>query len=138
MLKLILLFINILLFLNAPSHGQHSYAGWGKKIITNKVCVGQCFSYSIPRTIPEIPGDRMLHYCDSCRPVNFTWEKISLEINEPDLNTEEKSMDILVELIHDCSCQSCYGSNSYGGYTEEKSQEFAEVNQIPSDIIMEL
>ena len=44
--------------------------------ISNRVCVGQCFSYSVPQSVPANVYDDRLHYCDSCQPKNSTWIKV--------------------------------------------------------------
>lgn len=69
----------------------------------NNVCVGACFSFSVPRTIPETPGDDRLYYCDSCQPDAVTWTEVVLEC--PD-NPTQKSLSKRVELIENCSCTS--------------------------------
>lgn len=43
--------------------------GFKQTTIDNNVCVGACFSYSIPRTQPAEPGELIVPYCDSCQPV---------------------------------------------------------------------
>lgn len=42
--------------------------GYEPTTIDNNVCVGACFSYSIPRTQPAEPGELIGPYCDSCQP----------------------------------------------------------------------
>ena len=43
----------------------------------NNVCVGTCFSYSVPQTEPETPGDKLLDYCDSCQASESHWTTVS-------------------------------------------------------------
>lgn len=43
----------------------------------NHVCVGTCFSYTVPQTEPETPGDEMLDYCDSCQASESHWTTVS-------------------------------------------------------------
>lgn len=43
----------------------------------NHVCVGTCFSYTVPQTEPETPGDEMLDYCDSCQDSESHWTTVS-------------------------------------------------------------
>lgn len=53
--------------------------------IDNNVCVGACFSYSIPRTLPSAPGEVITPYCDSCQPVDYEWKEVSYfqtEVND--------------------------------------------------------
>jgi len=49
--------------------------------IDNLVCLGACFSYSIPRTVPANNGDEVNSYCDSCQPVNTLWIPVSMMAN---------------------------------------------------------
>lgn len=70
----------------------------------NNVCVGACFSYSIPKTQPEVPGE-VLPYCDSCQPSEIRWKHITLEC--PDREDEEDVMTKRVEIIDSCACASC-------------------------------
>lgn len=46
--------------------------------IDNNVCVGACFSYSIPHTEPSDPGEVITPYCDSCQPSETTWHHVSI------------------------------------------------------------
>lgn len=43
--------------------------------VDNSVCVGACFSYSIPRTEPHSPGE-VAPYCDSCQPSHISWKQV--------------------------------------------------------------
>ncbi|NP_001158417.1 neuroblastoma, suppression of tumorigenicity 1 precursor [Saccoglossus kowalevskii] len=74
------------------------------KPISNRVCVGQCFSYRIPRTVPPTPNKEDLHYCDCCRPSVVTWEKITLDCN----SDEMPQVDKMVEMIQECTCKACH------------------------------
>lgn len=68
--------------------------------VDNNVCVGACFSYSIPRTEPTAPGE-VLPYCDSCQPSSVSWKQVKLACEN------EVEMTKKVEVIEDCSCLSC-------------------------------
>lgn len=57
-----------------------AYPGCSSIEIDNNVCVGACFSYSIPRTIPSAPGEVIIPYCDSCQPVEYEWREVRLNI----------------------------------------------------------
>lgn len=70
----------------------------------NNVCVGTCFSYIVPRTVPDTPGD-VLPYCDSCQPGATTWKKVTLECTEG--NFKNQNLTKYVEYIQDCNCASC-------------------------------
>lgn len=86
-----------------------SHTGCKSMEMENNVCVGACFSFSVPRTIPETPGDEQLHYCDSCQPSTVAWATVSLECPE---NVNQPTMTKMVELIENCSCRA-YGDLSH-------------------------
>uniref|UniRef100_T1JM76 CTCK domain-containing protein n=1 Tax=Strigamia maritima TaxID=126957 RepID=T1JM76_STRMM len=81
-----------------------SHTGCQTKNIDNNVCVGTCFSFSVPKTIPETPGDDQLHYCDSCQSSDSSWIIVSLDC--PD-DTNQPKVEKSVEIISNCSCISC-------------------------------
>lgn len=56
-----------------------SHPGYKSEEIDNHVCVGTCFSYSIPHTEPSDPGEVIVPYCDSCQPFDTTWHHVSTE-----------------------------------------------------------
>ncbi|XP_072047313.1 neuroblastoma suppressor of tumorigenicity 1-like [Amphiura filiformis] len=80
------------------------HPGCTAKTISNLICLGQCYSYSIPRTLPE-ETTAELQYCDSCQPSRATWQKIPLECTIDNVPYVDK----LVEIVQDCACRSCYG-----------------------------
>ncbi|CAD7094047.1 unnamed protein product [Hermetia illucens] len=87
-----------------------SYPGCKSEEIDNNVCVGACFSYSIPHTEPSDPGEVIVPYCDSCQPSDTTWHHVTLQC--------EKNSDITppqlvkrVQIINNCSCSSCEGDH---------------------------
>uniref|UniRef100_A0A2H8TV44 Neuroblastoma suppressor of tumorigenicity 1 n=1 Tax=Melanaphis sacchari TaxID=742174 RepID=A0A2H8TV44_9HEMI len=69
--------------------------------IDNLVCLGACFSYSIPRTVPANNGDEVNSYCDSCQPVNTLWIPVKLKCSDGSNHTKR------VQLIKECRCSSC-------------------------------
>lgn len=69
--------------------------------IDNLVCLGACFSYSIPRTVPTNNGDEVNSYCDSCQPVNTLWIPVQLKCSDGSNHTKR------VQLIKECRCSSC-------------------------------
>ncbi|KAG8225088.1 hypothetical protein J437_LFUL000067 [Ladona fulva] len=87
--------------------------------IDNHVCVGACFSYTIPRTLPSSPGDAIKPYCDSCQPSAVTWKEVTLECvggggNEDDTTLGGKAVPRprltvvrRVQVITNCSCSAC-------------------------------
>ncbi|XP_077998877.1 neuroblastoma suppressor of tumorigenicity 1-like [Glandiceps talaboti] len=79
------------------------HEGCTSKIIDNKVCMGQCISYRIPRTVPPTPNKDDLHYCDCCRPSVVTWQKLTLDCDLEDMYEVDK----MVEMVQECACKSC-------------------------------
>ncbi|XP_078374497.1 neuroblastoma suppressor of tumorigenicity 1-like [Oculina patagonica] len=78
--------------------------GCETKVIKNKACVGQCFSYYSPGTFPvRYAARKRTKYCDVCKPSLKSWTKISL--NCP--GKKNSQVDKLVEMIYDCSCKRC-------------------------------
>ncbi|XP_025404930.1 neuroblastoma suppressor of tumorigenicity 1-like [Sipha flava] len=69
--------------------------------IDNRVCLGACFSYSIPRTLPADNSDEVNSYCDSCQPIKTLWIPIQLSCNGGTNHTKH------VQLIKECRCSSC-------------------------------
>ncbi|XP_008183253.1 uncharacterized protein LOC100575633 isoform X2 [Acyrthosiphon pisum] len=69
--------------------------------IDNLVCLGACFSYSIPRTVPANNVDEVNSYCDSCQPVNTLWIPVKLKCSDGSNHTKR------VQLIKECRCSSC-------------------------------
>ncbi|BES92001.1 DAN domain [Nesidiocoris tenuis] len=84
--------------------------------VDNNVCVGACFSYSIPRTEPTAPGE-VASYCDSCQPSRVVWKQVTLTCPENDNETMIKR----VEVIENCSCLTCRPRESEQTDTNEAS-----------------
>jgi neuroblastoma suppressor of tumorigenicity 1 len=86
-----------------------SFPGCKSIEIDNNVCVGACFSYSIPHTLPSDPGEVIVPYCDSCQPSETKWHEVALDCREGHQNDPEQAPRLLkkVQLIHNCSCSSC-------------------------------
>jgi len=77
--------------------------GYEPVTIDNNVCVGTCYSYSIPRTQPAEPGELIGPYCDSCQPMETKCYHVTLKASENGTKTKQKR----VEIITNCSCSSC-------------------------------
>ena len=78
--------------------------GCETKVIPNKACVGQCFSYYSPGTFPmRYASRKRTKYCDVCKPSLKSWNKVSL--NCP--GRKNSQVDKLVEMIYECSCKKC-------------------------------
>lgn len=89
-----------------------SYPGCKQVTIDNNVCVGACFSYSIPHTEPSDPGEVIGPYCDSCQPSETSWHNVTLDCSENSNNNgdeEDKPAFLVkrVQIITNCSCASC-------------------------------
>ncbi|XP_046673149.1 uncharacterized protein LOC124362570 [Homalodisca vitripennis] len=96
-----------------------AYPGCDSIEVENNVCVGGCFSYSIPRTIPSSPGE-VVPYCDSCQPFTHTWKQVVLNCSSGDYKGELLSK--MVQIIEDCTCTKC-SEQSASLFTEESSLE---------------
>ena len=78
--------------------------GCEAKVIQNKACIGQCFSYYAPGTHPRKDlSDKRMKYCDMCKPSLKSWTKVSLKCP----GSKHSQVDKLVEIIYDCTCQKC-------------------------------
>lgn len=80
--------------------------GYESVTIDNNVCVGACYSYSIPRTQPAEPGEFIGPYCDSCQPSEIKCYHVNLKLIEKNLDAP-KVLQKRVQIITKCSCQSC-------------------------------
>lgn len=85
--------------------------GFEPVTIANNVCVGACYSYSIPRTQPAEPGELIGPYCDSCQPVDTQCYHVTLQAlaKNPDAT---RSRQKRVQIITNCSCLSCTKTES--------------------------
>ncbi|RZB39875.1 uncharacterized protein BDFB_003870 [Asbolus verrucosus] len=80
--------------------------GYEPVTIDNNVCVGACYSYSIPSTQPAEPGELIGPYCDSCQPAETKCYHVTL--NADSKNVEgPKTFQKRVQIIMNCSCMSC-------------------------------
>ncbi|XP_053645554.1 uncharacterized protein [Cherax quadricarinatus] len=86
-----------------------THAQCTSKEMENHVCVGTCFSYTVPQTEPETPGDELLDYCDSCQASNFHWSTIQLDCEEYG-NAYQVTKKL--QMIANCSCSPCNPSRS--------------------------
>lgn len=74
--------------------------------IDNNVCVGACFSYSIPHTEPSDPGEIIGPYCDSCQPSDVSYVFVKVDCTE-NANMKNPYLYKQVQLIHNCTCTAC-------------------------------
>ena len=78
--------------------------GCETRVIQNKACVGQCFSYYSPGTFPvRYAARKRTKYCDVCKPSLKSWTKVSLKCP----GKKNSQVDKLVEMIYACSCKKC-------------------------------
>ncbi|KAM3824490.1 neuroblastoma suppressor of tumorigenicity 1 [Vipera latastei] len=84
-----------------------SHEGCNSVAIQNRACMGQCFSYSVPKTLPQ--STESLVHCDSCMPSTIQWEIISLDCA---LNRTPR-VEKLVEKILHCNCHACEDQTPY-------------------------
>lgn len=80
--------------------------GYESVTIDNNVCVGACYSYSIPKTQPAEPGELIGPYCDSCQPSEMKCYHVNLQRSENTIDGP-KLMRKNVQIITNCSCQAC-------------------------------
>ncbi|KAJ8942503.1 hypothetical protein NQ314_010056 [Rhamnusium bicolor] len=80
--------------------------GYEPVTIDNNVCVGACYSYSIPKTQPAEPGELIGPYCDSCQPSEIKCYHVNLRADDKNVDGP-KVIQKRVQIIMNCSCQSC-------------------------------
>ncbi|KAJ8958049.1 hypothetical protein NQ318_002058, partial [Aromia moschata] len=80
--------------------------GYEPVTIDNNVCVGACYSYSIPKTQPAEPGELIGPYCDSCQPSEMKCYHVNLRADDKNADGAE-IIQKRVQIIMNCSCQSC-------------------------------
>lgn len=128
-----------------------SYPGCRSVEIDNNVCVGACFSYSIPHTEPSDPGEAIVPYCDSCQPSETAWQDVSLECSpsEPSRTTSSSSSASFavssdgnsspqfvkrVQIITNCSCAPCdRNSNSLKPLSSSHTNLIPSPNDVQDD-----
>ncbi|XP_058835498.1 histidine-rich glycoprotein-like [Topomyia yanbarensis] len=113
-----------------------SYPGCKQVTIDNNVCVGACFSYSIPHTEPSDPGEVIGPYCDSCQPSETSWHHVTLDCSENSISNgdEETKPTVLVkrvQIIKNCSCTSCE-KQAHKKHQHHHHQEPNQVVQVTS------
>uniref|UniRef100_A0A2M4AD87 Putative conserved secreted protein n=1 Tax=Anopheles triannulatus TaxID=58253 RepID=A0A2M4AD87_9DIPT len=82
--------------------------------IDNNVCVGACFSYSIPHTEPSDPGEIIGPYCDSCQPSEVSYKPVKVDCTEhPNMKTPYVYKHI--QIIHNCTCTACEEQSTANG-----------------------
>lgn len=114
-----------------------SNPGCKQVTIENNVCVGACFSYSIPHTEPSDPGEVIGPYCDSCQPSEVSWHHVTLDCSESSSTTngndDETKPTILVkrvQIIKNCSCAACEKQTHKKHHNHQQQQH--SVTQVPS------
>nr|XP_054768526.1 neuroblastoma suppressor of tumorigenicity 1-like [Lytechinus pictus] len=75
--------------------------------IPNKICAGQCYSFSVPKIFPhDIRSE--FKSCDCCQPSRATWATIQLPCN----NAEDTARYKRVEIVEQCECMPCSSATS--------------------------
>ncbi|XP_044740987.1 GATA zinc finger domain-containing protein 14-like [Chrysoperla carnea] len=89
--------------------------GYESTTVENSVCVGTCFSYSIPHT----SDITITPYCDSCQPSETHWFHVTLKklANADEELSEYPNQDVVtplpetiqkqIQIITNCTCLSC-------------------------------
>ncbi|CAL8143786.1 unnamed protein product [Orchesella dallaii] len=100
-------------------------------VIDNVVCLGACFSYSVPRAQDYEP---IAPYCDKCDKTVTSWTVVTLNCTS-ESNGETYQLPRNVELIQNCSCVDC-NDNSIRQHVESNEEENAtlEEDDIPDTI----
>lgn len=117
-----------------------SYPGCKQVTIDNNVCVGACFSYSIPHTEPSDPGEVIGPYCDSCQPSETSWHHVTLDCSENSSNNgdEESKPAVLVkrvQIIKNCSCTSCEKQTHKKHHHHHPEQQVTQVTSTTASLI---
>lgn len=102
--------------------------GYQPLTIDNNVCVGACFSYSIPSSEPAEPGELIRPYCDSCQPLTTRCYHVTLQPDESE--GERDVVQKRVQIIDECACLRC-GGNSGGGCDENESR----TSELPEQLL---
>ncbi|EDV24292.1 Neuroblastoma suppressor of tumorigenicity 1 [Trichoplax sp. H2] len=84
-----------------------SHPGCISKTISNHICVGQCYSYRIPKSYPPEAGQENLQHCECCHVVDHTWNTVELKCP-----TLKNNVDKLVQYIRSCDCRRCHHTKS--------------------------
>ncbi|XP_044764153.1 uncharacterized protein LOC123320786 isoform X2 [Coccinella septempunctata] len=80
--------------------------GYQSVTINNNICVGACWSYSIPKTQPAEPGEIIRPYCDSCQPNVTKCYHVTLTSEDTNL-AGPKTIQKRIEIIKSCHCRPC-------------------------------
>lgn len=80
--------------------------GYQSVTINNNICVGACWSYSIPKTQPAEPGEIIGPYCDSCQPNVTKCYHVTLTADDTN-QSGPKTIQKRIEIIKSCHCRPC-------------------------------
>jgi len=90
-------------------------------VIDNMVCLGACFSYSVPRAQDNEP---IAPYCDKCDKTFSSWTVVTLNCTREAGDTYTLTRN--VELISNCSCVDCNDSSARRRDEEHEEHESPE------------
>uniref|UniRef100_A0A182W599 CTCK domain-containing protein n=1 Tax=Anopheles minimus TaxID=112268 RepID=A0A182W599_9DIPT len=96
--------------------------------IDNNVCVGACFSYSIPHTEPSDPGEIIGPYCDSCQPSDVSYVFVKVDCTE-NANMKNPYLYKQVQLIHNCTCTACDEQSTHRSTPTSNTRDLADGSQ---------
>jgi len=100
-------------------------------VIDNMVCLGACFSYSVPRAQDYQPIDP---YCDKCDKTFSSWTVISLNCTRVS-DGEKYALTRNVELITNCSCVDCNDTGTRRAESDEDNNaEDSGEEEIPDSL----
>ncbi|XP_049297174.1 uncharacterized protein LOC125771024 isoform X2 [Anopheles funestus] len=96
--------------------------------IDNNVCVGACFSYSIPHTEPSDPGEIIGPYCDSCQPSDVSYVFVKVDCTE-NANMKNPYLYKQVQLIHNCTCTACDEQSTHRSTPTSNTRDLSDGSQ---------
>lgn len=119
--------------------------GYKPVTIDNNVCVGACFSYSIPSTEPAEPGELIRPYCDSCQPVETRCYHVTLEAEDLEAEAEGGGQPPLpatrqkrVQIIDNCTCLSCGGGSGAAAGVADCDRDEERTSELPLGLFSKL
>lgn len=101
--------------------------GYESVTIDNNVCVGACYSYSIPITRPAEPGELIRPYCDSCQPAKTRCYHVTLNADNENMEGP-KSIKKRIQIITNCLCTSCEKIQN------KDCEEEGDTSELPGDL----
>ncbi|XP_030843473.1 gremlin-1-like [Strongylocentrotus purpuratus] len=91
--------------------------GCTARTIPNKMCAGQCYSFTVPKIFPHDIRSQFKS-CDCCQPSRVTWVTIPLSCNAVDGDTV---LHKHVEVVEECECKPCSFYTSTSSWSTEST-----------------